>query len=152
MLAFHVAISLVAIALGVAMTVANFRREPAPGLHAAFLITTIGTSLSGLPLPADRLLPSHIVAAISLALLSLAVYARYAQALTGRWAAAYHATALGAFYFNLLVLVVQAFLHVPPLHQLAPKGEEPPFVAAQVLLLVVFAPLAWKSARAAMAR
>jgi hypothetical protein len=34
--------------------------------------------------------------------------------------------------------VVQAFLKVPPLHALAPQQSEPPFVAAQGLVLLAF--------------
>ena len=32
----------------------------------------------------------------------------------------------------MLVLIVQGFLKVPSLHALAPNGNEPPFVVAQV--------------------
>jgi hypothetical protein len=34
--------------------------------------------------------------------------------------------------------VVQLFLKVPSLHAMAPKGQEPPFLVAQLVLLGVF--------------
>ena len=43
-----------------------------------------------------------------------------------------------ALYFNVFVLVVQAFLKIPSLHTLAPKGSEPPFAIAQGIVLVFF--------------
>ena len=50
-------------------------------------------------------------------------------------------TAVGAvvsLYLNCFVLVVQAFLKVPALHELAPEGNEPAFVLTQGLVLVLF--------------
>jgi hypothetical protein len=43
-----------------------------------------------------------------------------------------------ALYFNVFVLVVQAFLKVPFLQSLAPTQSEPPFAIAQLVVLVVF--------------
>lgn len=48
------------------------------------------------------------------------------------------AIAVVALYFNVFVLVVQAFLKIPSLHELAPKGSEPPFAIAQGVVLVAF--------------
>jgi hypothetical protein len=36
------------------------------------------------------------------------------------------------------VLVVQAFLKIPPLHALAPTGSELPFILAQALVLAFY--------------
>jgi hypothetical protein len=43
-----------------------------------------------------------------------------------------------ALYLNCFVLVAQLFLKVPALHALAPKGNEPPFLIAQLVLMAVF--------------
>jgi hypothetical protein len=43
-----------------------------------------------------------------------------------------------ALWFNVFVLVVQLFLKIPALHALAPKGNEPPFAIAQLVVLVAF--------------
>ena len=40
--------------------------------------------------------------------------------------------------FSGLFIVVQAFLKIPALHALAPNGKEPPFVAAQVVVMAIF--------------
>jgi drug/metabolite transporter (DMT)-like permease len=50
-------------------------------------------------------------------------------------------TALAAFYLNVFVLVVQAFLRVPGLHAVAPTQAEPPFAIAQGAVLLFFAVL-----------
>ena len=63
-----------------------------------------------LALPADRILPSHVVGAISLVLLALAGVAWYRQRLAGGWRRIWVVTALASFYLNVFVLVVQAFL------------------------------------------
>ena len=43
-----------------------------------------------------------------------------------------------ALYLNCLVAVAQLFRRVPALHALAPTESEPPFMAAQLVLLIVF--------------
>jgi hypothetical protein len=47
----------------------------------------------------------------------------------------------------VFVLVAQSFLKVPALHELAPKGSEPPFAIAQGVVLLLFiavAVIAWR--------
>lgn len=56
----------------------------------------------------------------------------------GGWVTAYVATAVLSLYLNVFVLVVQAFLKVPALEALAPKQNEPPFLAAQLIVLAIF--------------
>jgi hypothetical protein len=43
-----------------------------------------------------------------------------------------------ALYLNVFVGVVQAFQKIPALNALAPKGSEPPFLAAQLVVLISF--------------
>ena len=43
-----------------------------------------------------------------------------------------------ALYLNVSVAVVQAFLKIPALKALAPTQKEPPFLIAQLVLLVLF--------------
>jgi len=73
--------------------------------------------------------------------LAIAVYARYARHLTGKWRPVYVGTAVTALYFNVFVLIVQAFLKVPALNEAAPTQSEPPFLIAQLIALVLFAAL-----------
>ncbi len=43
-----------------------------------------------------------------------------------------------SLYLNSFVLVAQLFQKVPALHALAPTGSEPPFAAAQGVVLLAF--------------
>ena len=47
-------------------------------------------------------------------------------------------SAVTALYLNVFVGVVQAFRRVPALKALAPNQNEPPFLVAQLLVLVIF--------------
>lgn len=139
LLVAHVAVSLVAIALGLVEVAAWLRRRRAPsGVTTAFLATTLVTSLSGFPLPAKQLLPSHVFGFISVIVLALAYVGLYAKRLAGGWRATYVVTAAIAQYLNMFVLVFQSFLKVPALHALAPTQSEPPFAAAQGVLFLLF--------------
>jgi hypothetical protein len=105
---------------------------------AVFFITTIFTSLSGFPLPPFGFDPPRAVGVLSLVLLLGAVVAYYAFHLEGVWRLIYVGCAVAALYLNVFVLVAQGFLKVPFLHDLAPTGSEPPFVATQAVVLVIF--------------
>ena len=75
---------------------------------------------------------------LSLIILAVACYARYVKRMSGVWRLGYVLTAVAALYFNVFVLVVQLFLKVPALHELAPRQNEPPFAIAQAVVLVAF--------------
>ena len=137
-LLMHVALSLVGIATGLVVALAMLASRPFPGWTAVFLATTVLTSVTGYFLPADRILPSHIVGAISLVLLALALVALYTYRLAGAWRWIYVSTAVAALYLNVFVLVFQAFLKVPALHALAPTQSEPAFKLTQAAVLVAF--------------
>jgi hypothetical protein len=146
----HVAISLVGIATGfveIAGLLSGTRRE---GWTKVFLASTIATSATGFLFPFERFLPSHAFGLISLALLGVALAARYHHHLNGRWSAVYAVTAIVAQYLNFFVLVVQSFLKVPGLKTLAPTQTEPPFVIAQLVTLVAFSVLGALATRRAL--
>lgn len=107
-------------------------------MTAFFLITTVLTSATGFLFPFVKLLPSHILAALSLIVQAIAIYALSSRKLAGRWRATYVATAIIAQYFNVFVLIVQAFQKLPPLKALAPTQTEPPFAVVQAVNLVAF--------------
>ena len=137
-LMIHVALSLVGIATGLVVACGLLASRPLPGWTAVFLATTVLTSVTGYFLPADRILPSHIVGAISLVLLALALVALYTYRLAGAWRWIYVSTAVAALYLNVFVLVFQAFLKVPALHALAPTQSEPAFKLTQGAVLLAF--------------
>jgi hypothetical protein len=137
--AVHVVLSLLGIATGLVVLVGFMTQRWLDPWNSAFLVTTALTSATGFGFPFERLLPSHVVGALSLAVLALAAFARYARHLGGGWKRTYVISAVVALYFNVFVLVVQAFLKVPTLHALAPTQTEPPFAIAQLAVLLLFA-------------
>ena len=134
----HVALSLIGIATGIVVATGMFGSKRLGGWTAVFLATTILTSVTGYFFPVDRILPSHIVGAISLVALALATITFYRYRLAGASRGIYVLTALIALYLNVFVLVVQAFLKVPALRALAPTQSEPPFLIAQGVVLAGF--------------
>ena len=134
----HVVLSLVGIATGLLVLLGLLAGKRYNASTAVFLATTVATSLTGYGFPFEHLLPSHIVGAVSLVVLALAIYARYARHLAGGWRTVYVIGAITALYLNVFVLVVQSFLKVPVLHDLAPTQSEPPFAVAQLAVLVLF--------------
>jgi len=134
----HVLISLIGIGSGLVVMWGLLAGKKLNGITAIFLVTTVLTSVTGFGFPFEHLLPSHIVGIISLVVLALAIPARYIFHLAGSWRWIYVVTSALALYFNVFVLVVQSFLKVPALKALAPTQKEPPFLVAQLVVLIVF--------------
>lgn len=143
----HTLISLVGIGAGLVVAYGLLTARRLDGWTSVFLWTTVMTSVTGFMLPADRILPSHIVGALSLMVLAAAFYARYGRQMEGGWRVAYVAAAMLALYLNVFVLVVQLFLKVPAMRALAPTQSEAPFAVAQGLVLILFVGLAIVAAR-----
>ena len=135
----HVVLSLIGIATGLLVLLGMLKSERQETMTAIFLASTLATSLSGFLFPFTHLLPSQIVGVISIVILAIAIYARYVANLAGAWRWIYVALAALALYFNVLVLIVQAFQKVPVLAALAPTQSEPPFLIAQAFALLFFA-------------
>jgi hypothetical protein len=134
----HVVISVVAIGSGLIVMYGFLRGKRWDGLTAIFLVTTVLTSVSGFGFPFEHLSPAHMIGIISLVVLVVAITARYAFHMAGAWRRIYVISSAIALYFNVFVLVVQSFLKQPALHALAPQGKEPPFLIAQVTVMVIF--------------
>ena len=135
---FHVLISLLGIVAGFIVVFGMLTGDSVDGWTAFFLAMTIATSVTGFMFPFQKLLPSHIVGILSLAVLAVTMLALYTYRLRGIWRAVYVVGAVISLYLNVFVLVVQSFLKVPALHQLAPQGNEPPFAIAQGIVLLLF--------------
>jgi hypothetical protein len=144
---FHVVLSLVGIATGLIVVYGLMTGKRFDGWTATFLLFTVLTSLTGFLFPFTHLLPSHVVGILSLLMLAVAIVARYPRRLEGAWRRIYVICAMVALYLNCFVLVVQMFLKLPALHALAPKGNEPPFLIAQLALLAIFVWLTIVAAR-----
>jgi hypothetical protein len=134
----HVVVSLIGIATGLVVLYGLITDKPHGGWTAAFLAATILTSLTGFPLPATQLLPSHIVGVISIVLLGVACAALYVYRLAGAWRWIYVASAVTALYLNVFVGVVQSFQKLAFLKGFAPTQSEPPFLIVQLLVLAIF--------------
>jgi hypothetical protein len=139
----HVIISLIGIVAGLVVMFGLLGSKPMPGLTAIFLLFTILTNATGFLFPFKELLPSHIIAAISLVLLAIACIALYGMKLAGVWRPVYVVTAMISLYFNVFVLIIQSFLKVPALAALAPAVPPAPpsgpvFAVVQGLVLLFF--------------
>jgi hypothetical protein len=136
----HVIISLVAIVSGIIVMFGLLGSSRMPGLTAIFLLFTILTSATGFLFPFEKLLPSHIIAIISLVLLAIACIALYGMKLSGAWRWIYVLTAMISLYFNVFVLVIQSFLKIPALTALAPGNPPsgPAFAVVQGIVLLFF--------------
>jgi hypothetical protein len=143
----HVVISVLGVVSGLVVVGGLVAGRRLDGWTGLFLATTIYTSISGFGFPFTKLLPSHIVGVISLVLLAICLAARYWKKLDGGWRTTYTLTAVAALYLNVFVLVVQLFSKTPPLAQLAPTQQEPPFVVTQALILALFVWLGWAALR-----
>lgn len=135
----HIVLSLVGIATGFIVLGGFFARaEPRLASHL-FLWTTIATNVTGFLFPFTQLLPSHVLAILSLLVLAVAAWAYYARHLAGRTRLVYIVAATAALYLNVFVLAVQTFVKNPALKALAPTQSEPPFALVQGLILLAFA-------------
>ena len=135
---FHVILSLVGIGAGLVVLIGMFVSRKLEAWTALFLGTTVLTSVTGYFFPFDQILPSHIVGAVSLVVLAIALYALYARHLAAHWRWIYVVAAVASLYLNVFVAVVQAFAKLEPLRTLAPTQAEPPFVIAQGVVLLLF--------------
>jgi hypothetical protein len=134
----HVAISVAAIASGFVVLFGMIANKRLDGWTAFFLTTTVATSVTGFGFPIKGMTPGIAFGVISLAVLSVVIYARYRRHLAGFWRPVYVIGAVFVFYLNFVVLIVQSFQKVPNLKGLAPTQSEPPFMATQLISLVTF--------------
>jgi hypothetical protein len=135
----HTLISLVGIFTGLVVLFHGYLGgRHLPRWTAWFLATTVLTSATGFLLPVAHFMPSDAVGILSLLILAVTLFALYSRHLQGGWRRAYVFTAVTALYLNVFVLVAQLFNKVPDLKALAPTQTEPPFKAAQGVVLVAF--------------
>ena len=145
----HVFISLIAIATGIIALVAFARGAWLAKTTHVFFWTTLLTNVTGFMFPFKGFTPPVIVGCVSTAVLVFTFLALYKSKLQGGARTVYAITATIALWFNCFVLVVQSFLKIPALHALAPNGNEPPFAAAQGVVLIACVALGFFSARKA---
>ncbi len=143
----HTAISLVGIASGLVVAAAFLQSRELPRWTLLFLATTVLSSVTGFFFPFRHLLPSHVVGLVSLGILTVVLWARYAGSGRGGGSAVFVVGSVIALWLNVFVLVAQLFAKVPALHALAPTQTEPPFGATQVVVLAAFIVLGVQAVR-----
>jgi hypothetical protein len=114
---------------------------------AVFLVTTLLTSVTGFGFPFVKLLPSHLVGALSLVVLSGAFVALYGMKLAGAWRSGFVVLSVVALYLNVFVLMAQLLQKVPALAALAPGPQAPAFGATQGFVLALFVVLGYAARR-----
>src|SRR6185295_3690411 len=134
----HVAISLVGIGAGFVVMWGLLVSKRLDTWTAIFLAATTATSVTGFFFPIERFTPGLPLGILSLIVLAPALASRYYYDLVGPWRRTYVITAMIAQYFNVVVLIVQAFQKTPSLQELAPTQTEPLFAVAQLVTLALF--------------
>jgi len=105
----HGVLSLVGIFSGFVVLSGLIAGKRLDGWTAVFLATTVATSVTGFGFPIHGFTPGIGIGIISLLVLAVAIFARYARRLTGIWCRVYVVTAVIALYLNFFVLIVQLF-------------------------------------------
>lgn len=136
-LLIHVVISLIAIISGIVVASGFLTADRHERSTLVYMVTTILTSLTGFLLPFHAVTPAIIVGSLCVLIFIPTALARYRFHLAGIWRPVFIVGAMVLLFFNCLVLIVQSFQKIPVLNALAPNGNEPPILAAQVALLVV---------------
>ena len=136
----HVVISLTAIVAGLIAMFGMLGPYKSGGLAGVFLLFTILTSVTGFMFPFNGITPGILIGILSVILLAIACLALYGMKLTGAWRWIYVLTALISLYLNVFVLVIQSFLKISPLHELAPGNPPagPAFAVVQGIVLLFF--------------
>jgi hypothetical protein len=145
----HTIISLIAIATGLIALVAFARDHWLASIMQIFVWTTVATTVTGFLFPFNGFTPAIGTGIVSSVVLVVLLFALYKSKLQGRARTVFAVTATISLYLNLFVLVVQSFLKIPALHALAPLGKEPPFAAAQGVVLLALIALGYFSVKAA---
>jgi hypothetical protein len=141
---FHVALSVAGILSGLVVMYGLLTSQRLDRWTAAFLGTTLITSLTGFLFPFHGFKPSYAVGVLSVILLALSIAARYRYQLEGGWRRTYVLTAVASLYFNVFVLVAQSFEKIPALNALGATGGA--FKVTQAVTLVAFVGLGYFAA------
>jgi hypothetical protein len=142
MLTLHLVVCFIALLAGALVLIALCGGRRQPAWDAALLLSTGLIGLTGFALPSPPGTPTpdpaRILGILELVVVVVAAVALYAGHLARAWRGTYVVTMVLAVYFNVFVVVAQAFLKIGFLHAFAPTGKEPPFLIAQLVILALF--------------
>ncbi len=141
----HVILSLAGIGAGLIMILALADNRFSRGLHMFFVGTTALTSITGFLFPYHGITPGIVLGVLSIIVLLAAEIAVYGGKLNGGWRGAYVVCVALAEWFNVFVLFAQLFAKVPALKAVAPTQSSPAFGATQLVVLLVFIVLTFRS-------
>lgn len=134
----HVVLSLIGIFAGLVVVGGLMAGVRFDGWTVAYFATTVLTNVTAFGFPFVTLLPSHIVAGISLIVLPIAIAARYWKHLARAWRMVFVVAMVFALYLNVFVLLVQLFQKFPLLIVVAPTQKAPAFMVTQLVILALF--------------
>jgi hypothetical protein len=135
----HVVLSLVAIGSGFVVVFGLFTARRLPAWTAIFLATTALANLTGFLFPFHGMTLSIEMGIPSLAVLMLAVIARYSRKLAGTWRHTYVVSVMIALYCEVAVLVAKVFAKVLAPTAQNPGLSEPLLNLTQLAVFVAFA-------------
>jgi hypothetical protein len=134
---FHVLLALVQIVAGIVLFSQVLNRRISKGIVVLFLVMTAGNLITGFLFPFHGVTPAIVIGILNVLILVPTAIAWSRQGARRLWTAVFVFGSLLLLYFDCLVLIVQSFQKVPPLHALAPTGGEPAVLVSQVGLLVL---------------
>ena len=102
------------------------------------LITTVATSVTGFGFPLHHFGAPHVVGIISLAVLAVAIYARYRAPARRLVALDLHCQCFNGPLSKCVCWSRAGVPKLPALQSFAPTQTEPPFQVTQVVVLMLF--------------
>src|SRR4051812_50052172 len=111
---FHVLLSLAGIVAGGVVAGGFISGKRLDGWTGVFLAATVATNLTGFGFPFGKVLPSHVGAVLSLAVLSGVIVARYLTHLAGTWRGIYGTGSVLAPSLKVFGLLGQLFHSLTP--------------------------------------
>lgn len=140
---FHTGVSFLALAFGIVAIRSYFAATPSLWTNV-FLVLDIIVVITGFMFPFKGFTPAIGTGIAASIILVLMLIGRFAFDLSGVWRKVYALGLVVNVFFLVLVTIAQSFNKLPPLHELAPNGNEPPFGVAQLINLAVFAFVGFK--------
>jgi hypothetical protein len=137
----HTILSFVALVTGIVVLIGLLTARSFAALTGLFLASAVATSATGFGFPGGLSIAKYLGCAALVVLLA-AILARYVFHLAGAWRAIYAVAAVLSLYSLIFFTIGEAFLRLPPLHELAPTLTERPFVIAQLIAGALFVALA----------
>ena len=138
----HTILSLVGLVSGLVVLIGLLGSKKLGGWTALFLLSAVATSVTGFGFPFDKFQDSHWIGAVSLAVLVVAIVARYVFRFAGAWRWIYAVSVVIGVYFLAFITIAQLFKKVPALAAMAPTLSEPPFAITQLAATAIFLVLA----------